>query len=105
MQLHIRSDNGNAEAKKQTIMKWAAWMTMRDSKGAFQSVTVGQFRPGHAHFRVDQRFSQWSRVMSQHSETIQDQEDFKDVLMKGLGKDTDVEYITGMYDWKTLFEP
>ena len=105
MQLHIRSDNGNAEAKNQTIMKWAAWMTMRDSTSAFQSVTVGQFRPGHAHFRVDQRFSQSSRVMSQHSETIQDPEDVKDVLMKGLGKDTDVEYITGMYDWKKFFEP
>ena len=54
LQLHIRSDNGNAEAKNQVVMKWCAWMVLRQ---AFANIVIGQFRPGHAHFRVDQKLS------------------------------------------------
>ena len=102
-QLHIRSDNGNAEAKNQTVMKWAAWMSMRDD--AFACVTLGQFRPGHAHFRADQRFSVASGVMANHNETLQDPEAFQEVLQKGIGEGTRVEYINKVFDWKTFFEP
>ena len=54
LQLHVRSDNGNAEAKNQVVMKWCAWNVLRQ---AFANIVLGQFRPGHAHFRVDQKLS------------------------------------------------
>ena len=53
-QLHIRSDNGAGDAKNQTVFKFAAWLVQ---KKLFTSVTCGQFRPGHAHFRADQSFA------------------------------------------------
>ena len=54
LQLHVRSDNGNAEAKNKVVMEWCALNVMRE---AFATIVLGQFRLGHAHFRVDQRLS------------------------------------------------
>ena len=107
LQLHIRSDNGNAEVKNQTIMKMAAWMVMR---GAFTSVALGQFRPGHAHFRADQRFSVVSKLMDNLSDevTLQDPVDFAETIQAGLDMSapgvTEVEYVQATHDWKQIFE-
>ena len=77
LQLHIRSDNGTGDVKNQTSLKFAAWCVLR---GAFTSVTLGQFRPGHSHFRADQSFGTVSTILKSSRKVLEDPNDFQQLL-------------------------
>ena len=59
--LVFQSDNAAGEGKNQTVMKFCAWLVWR---GAFETVTMAQFRVGHTHNQQDQRFSAVASALS-----------------------------------------
>ena len=59
--LVIQTDNVAGEGKNHTVMKFCAWLVWR---GAFETVTMAQFRVGHTHSQQDQRFSVIAAALS-----------------------------------------
>ena len=98
LQLQVRSDNGNSEAKNQTVFKYCSWLVCRS---AFVNITLGQLRPGHAHFRADQKFRVASGEISKCRDTLEEKAGFIDAL-KNM-PNTVVESLDGTYDWKEFF--
>ena len=99
LQLQARSDNGNSEAKNQTVFKYCSWLVCRS---AFVNITLGQLRPGHAHFRADQKFRVASGEISKCRDTLEEKAGFIDAL-KNM-PNTVVESLDGTNDWKDSFQ-
>ena len=100
LQLHIRSDNGNAEAKNQTACKYASWMVTRR---ALSSMVLGQLRPGHSHFRADQMCSTIGEEVKNKSnaKTVEDPTTFVEII--GGIKNKNAGKLNATYDRKDFF--
>ena len=78
--LRLQTDNATAEGKNQTVFLLASWLVWRR---VFKSVSCTQFRVGHTHGKIDQRFSEVRSVLSQCS-VLEDPDAFRAALLTGM---------------------
>ena len=100
----FHSDNAGGEVKNQTYMKYAAWL----SHNRFDCTEMSQFRVGHSHGRVDQKFTIVGTALNKEK-LLETPDDFQ-ACIEGMGgmKDNLIRRVTqlgALYDWKSFFEP
>lgn len=78
--LRLHTDNPAAEGKNQTVLCLAAWLCHRQ---LFDSVVLTQFRVGHTHSKIDQRFSELRFCLSQCS-VLESPDAFLSAITEGV---------------------
>ena len=62
--LRLHSDNASSELKNQLTMKFCSWIIHRE---LFKEIHLTQFRVGHSHGKIDQRFSECRGILADSS--------------------------------------
>lgn len=100
--LRLHSDNASSEGKNQYILKTLGMLIHRQ---CFREIHMTQFRVGHSHWKVDQRFSEVRSLLSSCKE-LQTPEAFGDAVKTGLkprqGRALIVEHINAAMDFKSM---
>ncbi|CAK9078467.1 unnamed protein product [Durusdinium trenchii] len=102
--LRLHSDNAAAEGKNQTILCLAAWLCHRR---LFESVVLTQFRVGHTHSKIDQRFSELRFCLSQCC-VLESPDAFMDAIREGVqpreSRHLGVERLRAAPNFKNFFQ-
>lgn len=101
--LRIHSDNASGEGKNQIMFKFAAWLVW---KGLFNEVILTQFRVGHSHSKIDQRFSECRTVLAE-APVLEDPDSFVKALGRVKpreGRFNKAEQIHAAVNFKGFFE-
>ena len=78
--LRLHTDNAVSEGKHHAVFFLAAWLVKRK---LFDSVLLTQFRVGHTHSKIDQRFSELRSALSQ-STVLEDPSAFAEAIRSGV---------------------
>ena len=101
--LRLHSDNATAELKNANAFKYCSWLIHR---GLFREILVTQFRVGHSHGKIDQRFSECRAVLSDHL-NLESPPEFLNALSKVKareGRELNLEYIHAAVDFATFLD-
>lgn len=102
--LRIHTDNATGEGKNQTVFYLASWMVRRK---LFESVTLSQFRVGHSHGKIDQRFSEVRYALAQTT-VLEDPTLFAATIHNGVkpreGRALKVHHVGASLEFKKFFE-
>ena len=99
----VHSDNAGGEVKNQIFMKYMAFL----AHGHFTCTEMTQFRPGHSHGRVDQKFTVVGTALNR-SGVLQTPDDFQTCMEGMTGNKTRGRRVTqlgALYDWNSFFDP
>ena len=100
--LRLHTDNATSEGKNQIVLKMLATLVHR---GCFDEAWMTQFRVGHSHWKVDQRFAEVRTVLS-NSKELQNPEEFAQAIRSQLkprqGRSLHVEVLQAALDFKTM---
>lgn len=103
--LRLHSDNCSGEVKNQWLMKAAATLIWRED---FDEVWLTQFRVGHSHWKVDQRFSE-ARTILAHAKELQTPSEFSEKIAQRLvprqGRTSHVAVVNASLDFKEMLDP
>ena len=102
--LRLHTDNAASEGKNQTVFFLAAWLVKRK---LFDSVLLTQFRVGHTHSKIDQRFSELRSALSQ-STVLEDPSAFAEAIRSGVkpreSRELAVHHLHAAPDFKSFFQ-
>lgn len=102
--LRIHTDNASAEGKNSTAFFLASWLA---SRNLFDSVVLTQFRVGHTHGKIDQRFSEIRGALGQCT-ILEDPTSFCEAILAGVQprekRELAVHRITATPSFKRYFE-
>ena len=101
--LRLHSDNASSELKNQLTMKWSAWVIHR---GLFREIHLTQYRVGHSHGKIDQRFSECRGVLANNA-NMETPAQFLQALEKVKareGRTLNLEQIHATVDFQSFFE-
>ena len=103
--LRLHADNASSELKNQHVFRYCAWLLFRN---LFSEVSLTTFKVGHSHGRIDQRFSEIRKVLSE-SPLLQDANDFEEAVRTHVKprdeRDLEVLQIQCAIDWQSFFVP
>ncbi len=87
----------------QTVMKFMAWLVHR---GLSCAAEMTQFRVGHTHNHLDQRFAEMAEALKK-LQRLDSPRDFADAILARVhgrqGRIVECELVAGALDWKTHF--
>ena len=100
--LRLHSDNASSELKNVLCMKFCAWLAFR---GMFREIWLTQFRVGHSHGLIDQRFSECRTILSNEG-NLQTPQEFLTALQKvkaRQGRVLNLEQVHAAVDFQAFF--
>ena len=102
--LRLQTDNATAEGKNATVFCLASFLAQRRM---FSSVTCSQFRVGHTHSKIDQRFSEVRNTLSQCNQ-LEDPDSFCAAIQTGVNprekRELVVERVRAAANFKEFFQ-
>ena len=100
--LRLHSHNASGELKNQCTMKYCAWLCHRSM---FKEIWLTQFRVGHSHGKIDQRFSVCRGILADNS-NLETPTAFLNALQKVQpqeGRTLNLEQIHATVDFQSFF--
>ena len=105
MPAHFRlhSDNATGEAKNQTLMRFASYLVATEK---FETVSLTQFRVGHTHGLIDQRFSEVRKALAE-SPLLSTPAEFCQAIREGVTphgqRQLRASHVTAALNWSDHF--
>ena len=105
MPAHFRlhSDNATGEAKNQTLMRFASYLVATER---FETVSLTQFRVGHTHGLIDQRFAEVRKALAE-SPVLSTPAEFCQAIREGVTphgqRQLRASHVTAALNWSDYF--
>eukprot|EP00435_Cladocopium_sp_Y103_P074937 s296_g52.t1 len=101
--LRLHSDNASSELKNQLTMKYCSWIIHRE---LFKEIHLTQFRVGHSHGKIDQRFSEVRGILAD-SANLETPTQFLEALRRVKpreGRSLNLEVVHATLDFGAYFQ-